>query len=550
MARNGAFLRSLYDGMKCSCKRRKFQSCNSIMDSLSTSQLFPRLLGVHVLSDHSVNDWLPQRFIGDTGNRTLFSPSYADSGYYKRGVLLSPICLLNHAPVKGVLCSRMDNIQIGLGDYSMYHSYSSFVGGKRDNHKKSDVPSASSSGEPNIDDNGIGSDWVDMAKNAYKSAMNAAVDMGRNTKETYDEVLPIIQQYIDSSPVLRNTIIPVVGTTVATAMAWMVMPRILRRLHKYSKQGPAAFLSGRLSRDEVSYEQSFWGALEDPVRYLVTFMAFSQLGVMIAPTTLSSHFIIQAWRGAFVLSVIWFLYRWKTNVFTRMLSSHVITGLDREKILALDRLSSMGLLVLGLMASAEACGVAVQSILTVGGIGGVATAFAARDILGNVLSGLSLQFSKPFTIGDTIKAGSIEGQVVDMGLTSTSLLTAEKYPLTVPNSLFSSQVIMNKSRAHSRTIVTKIPIRIHDIERIPQISQDIKCMLENNAKASLENGPPYCFLSRIGHSYAELTIGCTFRHMSKVELFSAEQDVLLQAAQIIRRHGGELGSSLYDGTNN
>jgi acyl dehydratase len=34
---------------------------------------------------------------------------------------------------------------------------------------------------------------------------------------------------------------------------------------------------------------------------------------------------------------------------------------------------------------------------------GVATAFAARDVLGNVFSGLSMQFSKPFSIGDTIK---------------------------------------------------------------------------------------------------------------------------------------------------
>ncbi|MCI03351.1 mechanosensitive ion channel protein 1 mitochondrial-like, partial [Trifolium medium] len=71
---------------------------------------------------------------------------------------------------------------------------------------------------------------------------------------------------------------------------------------------------------------------------------------------------------------------------------------------------------------------------------GVATAFAARDVLGNVFSGLSMQFSKPFSIGDTIKAGSIEGQVVEIGLTSTSLLSPEKFPVIVPNSFFSSQV--------------------------------------------------------------------------------------------------------------
>ena len=38
------------------------------------------------------------------------------------------------------------------------------------------------------------------------------------------------------------------------------------------------------------------------------------------------------------------------------------------------------------------------------------------------------------------QAGSIEGQVVEMGLTTTSLLNAEKFPVIVPNSLFSSQV--------------------------------------------------------------------------------------------------------------
>lgn len=39
-----------------------------------------------------------------------------------------------------------------------------------------------------------------------------------------------------------------------------------------------------------------------------------------------------------------------------------------------------------------------------------------------------------------LQAGSIEGQVVEMGLTTTSLLNAEKFPVIVPNSLFSSQV--------------------------------------------------------------------------------------------------------------
>ncbi|XP_061341286.1 mechanosensitive ion channel protein 1, mitochondrial-like isoform X1 [Gastrolobium bilobum] len=165
------------------------------------------------------------------------------------------------------------------------------------------------------------------------------------------------------------------------------------------------------------------------------------------------------------------------------------------------------------MALTEACGVAVQSIITVGGIGGVATAFAARDILGNMFSGLSMQFSKPFSIGDTIKAGSIEGQVVEMGLITTLLRTSEKFPVIVPHSFFTSQVIVIESRAKYRAIITIIRLLIVDLSKIPRISDDLKSMLRSNAKVFLGKDIPYRVLSRRESSYAELTVRYNLKHM-------------------------------------
>lgn len=60
--------------------------------------------------------------------------------------------------------------------------------------------------------------------------------------------------------------------------------------------------------------------------------------------------------------------------------------------------------------------------------------------------------------------------------------------------------------------MTKIPVRIDDLEKIPQVSEDIKAMLGSNEKVFLEKEAPYCFLSRIESSYAELTIGCNLKH--------------------------------------
>ncbi|XP_004306750.1 PREDICTED: mechanosensitive ion channel protein 1, mitochondrial [Fragaria vesca subsp. vesca] len=425
-------------------------------------------------------------------------------------------------------------------------SYSSLFGSNADKGGQPGVPAASSGGEVDVGNSAVGgSDLVDKVKEFVQNAVDAATYTGQKAKEASGEMSPYVQQLLDTYPHLRNVVAPVGYTLAGTVFAWVVMPRLFRRFHKYANQGRNALLSQSPSEEQVPYEKSFWGALEDPVRYLFTFMAFSQIGTMVAPTAIAAQYLAPAWSGAVILSFVWFLYRWKTNVFTRALANKSLpSSLDRERLLALDKISSVGLFMIGIMALAEACGVAVQSIMTVGGIGGVATAFAARDVLGNVLSGLSMQFTKPFSLGDTIKAGTIEGQVVEMGLTTTSLLNAEKFPVIVPNSLFSSQVIVNKSRAQWRGMVTRIPLQINDeLDKVPQISVDIKNMLRSHPKVFLGKEVPYCFLSRLESTFGELTLGCNLKHMSKDELVSTEEDILLRSVKIIKGHGAKLGST-------
>lgn len=89
---------------------------------------------------------------------------------------------------------------------------------------------------------------------------------------------------------------------------------------------------------------------------------------VIAPSI--SDFLPQAWKGAFVVSFVWFLQRWKTNFIANAMVKKSAIGTDLERLSAFDKVSSLGLIALGVVALAEACGVPVQSILTVGGVGG------------------------------------------------------------------------------------------------------------------------------------------------------------------------------------
>lgn len=120
-------------------------------------------------------------------------------------------------------------------------------------------------------------DWVDKAKHVLQTSVDAVTETARKTKDASDEMIPHVQQLLDSNPYLKEVIFPISLTMTGTLFAWVVMPRILRRFHKYAMQGSAALLPGGFSNEHVPYEKSFWGALEDPARYLVTFIAFAQM---------------------------------------------------------------------------------------------------------------------------------------------------------------------------------------------------------------------------------------------------------------------------------
>ncbi|CAD5326680.1 unnamed protein product [Arabidopsis thaliana] len=243
-----------------------------------------------------------------------------------------------------------------------YLSHSSYA--RAFSSKSDDFGSIVASGVTGSGD-GNGNDWVEKAKDVVQTSVNAVAETAKKTKDVSDEMIPHVQQFLDSNPYLKDVIVPVSLTVTGTLFAWIVMPRILRRFHTYAMQSSAKLLPVGFSNEDIPYEKSFWGALEDPARYLVTFIAFAQIAAMVAPTTIAAQYFSPTVKGAVILSVVWFLYRWKTNVITRMLSAKSFGGLDRDKVLTLDKVSSVGLFAIGLMASAEACGVAVQSILTV-----------------------------------------------------------------------------------------------------------------------------------------------------------------------------------------
>jgi MscS family membrane protein len=105
---------------------------------------------------------------------------------------------------------------------------------------------------------------------------------------------------------------------------------------------------------------------------------------------------------------------------------------------------------------------------------GVAIGFASQDLLKNIFGGLMILFDKPFQIGDKIEAGKYYGEVLEIGLRSTRIVTSDDSIITIPNSDMMSQSISNSNSGDNNCQVVAefyFPV-VADTRRIRQIATE------------------------------------------------------------------------------
>lgn len=98
-------------------------------------------------------------------------------------------------------------------------------------------------------------------------------------------------------------------------------------------------------------------------------------------------------------------------------------------------------------------GINVTSLVAGLGIGGVAVALAAQNILGDLFSSFAIYLDKPFVVGDSIKAGEIVGTVEKIGTKTTRLRGQQGEEIVVPNKEMASARIQNFQKIKERRVL-------------------------------------------------------------------------------------------------
>jgi MscS family membrane protein len=246
---------------------------------------------------------------------------------------------------------------------------------------------------------------------------------------------------------------------------------------------------------------------------------------------------------ALIVCVAWFLLRFIGKVGRNIIAVREQRGeeVDHTTIDALGKLSRLVTLIVAILMGAQTLGFQITGLLALGGVGGIAVGFAAKDLLANFFGGLTIYLDRPFSVGEWIRSPdkSLEGTVEYISWRHTRIRAFNKNPIYVPNAVFTSIVVENPSRMSHRRIQETIGLRYDDFALVPAVVADIRAMLEQHPEIDTTQTLIVNFNAFAGSSL-DLMVYAFTRTTVWVKYHEVKQDVLLRIGRIIERHGAQI----------
>lgn len=179
------------------------------------------------------------------------------------------------------------------------------------------------------------------------------------------------------------------------------------------------------------------------------YLASSFMNLRISDTQDLRGFWISACQTIAALALGWAGYRLVDvlEVFLLRLTSKTRTKLDDQLVpIVRKALRVFVVIVVVLFIAQNIFRWDVGALLAGLGIGGLAFALAARDMLANFFGSVTIFTDRPFQMGERIKIQDYDGVVEQVGFRSTRIRTLDGHLVTIPNSLVANTTVENIGR--------------------------------------------------------------------------------------------------------
>lgn len=160
------------------------------------------------------------------------------------------------------------------------------------------------------------------------------------------------------------------------------------------------------------------------------------------------------------VSGVWATYRLVDLISARLLRYAEATEskLDDALVPLVPRTLKIFVTVIGFVFVADNLNVDISSLLAGLGLGGLAFALAAKDMVQNLFGSVTVLMDRTFSVGDWVVVGSVEGSVERIGFRSTRIRTFYNSVTTVPNSKFITADVDNMGERRYRRLSCKLSL--------------------------------------------------------------------------------------------
>ncbi len=207
---------------------------------------------------------------------------------------------------------------------------------------------------------------------------------------------------------------------------------------------------------------------------------------------------VQILTAIVIMGVGLFIARWAGNVVYRWLKAKAF---DEPVTVLIVRITKLLLIVfIGIMALGQ-MGVQITPLIAGIGVAGVGASLAMQGVLGNLVAGLTIIFTKPFKIGEYIELLGVYGQVTEIELFSTTLLHTDNSHVVVPNRKIVGEILHNYGKVRQLDLSVGIAYGTDLSVALSTVSS----ILRQNSRV-LKEPAPVIGVAALGESFISLSI--------------------------------------------
>lgn len=148
-------------------------------------------------------------------------------------------------------------------------------------------------------------------------------------------------------------------------------------------------------------------------------------------------------------------------------------GKNKTSLQGIKLIANIVLWVIGAALVLSNLGIDISALVASIGIGGIAIALAAQNLLGDLFASFSIYFDKPFQVGDYIVLGAHEGTVKKIGLKTTRIAALRGEELVISNKELTESRVQNFKKMKSRRVDFQVGVTYDTpakkLEKIPEL---------------------------------------------------------------------------------